>query len=402
MNYKDYAIDAFVEEIIEELILPFFGDAAESLFDDSQVTNLLTIACEVDRHNRYDTAKCDMESMSHICEHAMFYRQKLRENPNFPIFPDIAEQKYANLERAVRKTWAFITLYAPDSIPVPSPLLPEDIAALTGLKTSTLRNVLPAVYDKSFGERLKGLLNSDRIPKIEVYDSESETEQLLFSLDIQDTVDWQRRLFRRAEARNVDAKTVDKFLPETSLAATILLNHIHDNPSALMKLADTLSFERSSFAKGTLSAIYNELEVKQSQTMELLRHAEQTEPMAIKRDDTAALTAEELRDLVITEFKGALHPLYRGNKKLIGMQLVNGETLAIETSKKPQLWLNAKNFTEKLTNWVVKRYDPTSPEESLSQRHSGLRLYDDLGTPEVVKLRIKTYGDARAVLNVLS
>jgi hypothetical protein len=402
MDYTDYAIDAFVQEIIEELILPFFGDAAESLFDDTQVTNLLTIACEVDRHNRYDTAKCDMESMSHICEHAMFYRQKLRENPNASVFTDLAEQKYADLERALRKTWAFITLYSHNSVPVPSPLLPEDIAALTGLKTSTLRNVIPVVYDKSFEERLKGLLNSDRIPKIEVYDSESETEELLFPLDVQDTVDWKRRVFRRAEARNIDAATIEKCLPKANLAATVLLNHTHDNPSILMKLADTLSFERSSFAKGTLSAIYNELELKQSQTQELLWHAEQTEPMAIKRDDTAPLTAEELRDLVITEFKGALHPLYRGNKKLIGMELVNGAVLAIETSKKPQLWLNAKNFTEKLTNWLVKRYDPTTPEESLYQRHSGLRLYDDLGTPEVVKLRIKTYGDARTVLNVLS
>lgn len=402
MDYNDYAVEAFVEEIIEELIFPFFGEAANALFDNPQVENLLAAACEVDRYNRYDIAKCDMESMSHICEHALFYREKLRETPNAAVYPEIAEKKYANLERALRKTWVFITLHSHESIPAPSPLLPDDAAALTGLKTSTLRNAMPAVYSKSFEDRLNGLLNNKRIPEIVVYDSESETDQLAFPLDVQDTADWQKRIFRRADARMVDSKTISPLLPPDGITAAGLLDVAHNNPSALMKLADTLSFERSSFAKGTLSAITNELKLKQGQTLELLQHAAQTEPKALKRGDSDTLTAEELRDLVITEFKGELHPLYRGNKKLIGMKLKSGTTLAIETSKKPQLWLKATNFSEQLADWLVKRYDPTTAEESLYQRHSGLRLYDELGTPEVVKLRFKTYGDARAALSSLS
>jgi hypothetical protein len=401
MEYSDYHIDEFVQEIVEELISPLFGSSADVLFDDNNVQRFLAAACEVDKHNRYDLAKCDIHSMSHICEHTLFYLQKLVDIPNYSIFPEIAENKYLNLERALRKTWAFITVHD-RTIPVCSDLLPEDVAALTGLKESTLRNAIPQVFSKTFDERLNGLENSSRVPDITIFDSESETDELAFPTDLKDTNEWQIRVFRRAEAREVSQNNLNELISDLEISARGLLVGCQRSPEMIIKLADLISFERNTFIQGTLAAISNELQSEQEVVADLLYYTESRQPRALARGDEALISANELKDLIITEFEGDLHTLYRGNKKLIGMQLNSSKTLAIETSKKPQIWINAEHFSEPLSKWLVKRYETTTPEESLYQRHSGLRLYDELGTAEVVKLRIRTYGDARAVLNLLA
>jgi hypothetical protein len=100
---------------------------------------------------------------------------------------------------------------------------------------------------------------------------------------------------------------------------------------------------------------------------------------------------------------GSVHPLYTINKKLVGMKLNTGQELEVDisTSKSLTFWLNATNKDSVLKPFIKAEYGLISENTSKYGRHSALRKYSQLAYEPVIKLSLKTVGDAQKILNHL-
>lgn len=397
MSYSEYEINDFVIEVIEQLISPIFGSDADPLHENKQLAQFLTAACELHSEQRYDLAKCDFDSMSHVCEQVLFLIAQLRVHPNQRVFVSNADM-YLKLEKAIRATWVFISLN--HDVPVPSNFSIQDISAATGLKESTLRNVIPGAFADSRESRQEAISASGRLPSITIYDSENDTDDLHF--DEEQSIDaWILRIKRRATGRGIDWQELAPLLPTEEQSFDAFIKWAKEKPEKLLQLADQLSFSRKSFIANSIATLLKDFERQAKEALNAIERAHEVTPLQNIKSSDAPIEPLALRDLMITQYEAKVHPKYGDNKKLIGLQLSDGRTVAIETSKKPQLWIDTASYRAELEPYLVKHYAKTTESESTYQRHSGLKLYPALATAAVTKLRIKNYGEAFSVLNLL-
>jgi len=95
--------------------------------------------------------------------------------------------------------------------------------------------------------------------------------------------------------------------------------------------------------------------------------------------------------------------LYTINKKLICMKLNSGQEIGVDisTSKSVTFWLNATNKDSFLEPFIKAEYGFISEKNSKYGRHSALRKYSQLAYEPVIKLSVKTVGDAQKILSHL-
>lgn len=137
---------------------------------------------------------------------------------------------------------------------------------------------------------------------------------------------------------------------------------------------------------------------KDNQTVSTVKYDSSREPVRALNSINVALTIAKYT--IGNESVGSYHPEYSASKYITPF-LFNGVTIAMENTKRPQIWVRLSDLRSLPRSVKYQAYDATTKVSNTYGRHSGLRAIKELAWDKVIKFKLSNLDDLQVVLSHL-
>lgn len=406
-------VDEFCERI--ELLLSPLGLNLE-LYSESKVERYLGICCELRDTGRLDSTRFHTMDLFHFTNSMIQLAKAIEADPTLGWYEWESNGDVSGLLELMYLGLGYALIYENDADMLENngDSMASDftraMASVARMKVSSFRSAissagigLPSIEDDENYDKVIYFVKSRRgFKPLEIYDGEAlqENYKLIYSDDlVHSNVFLARTLISRAKWRKIKTDQLHGLFDVSNndeLARVIVL------PENATTVAKLLSLD----VKAYLSYLQRiELEMEKTAISEKYMKLSKIPSRVVASDiknDAEKITLEEFIELAMDV--GCIHPSYGSNKKMMGMLLNNGKEIGIDisVSKSVTFWLNATNKDSILDPYIKAEYAQVSDDDSRYGRHSGLRIYKQLAFESVLKLSIRTVGDAKKILKHLA
>ncbi|WP_299021922.1 hypothetical protein [uncultured Photobacterium sp.] len=386
-------------EFLEFFLSPLGLPGAYDYYTESKIDHFVCVCEELRDTGRLDVSRCSTVDLFHFTNSMIQLMKAFEQDPCLG-WGEISEDNEASgLIEVMYIGLGYALIYEEDASAFDTDYV-RALAAVARMKYSSFKSTISASALneddlKAFVQTRRGFLplvmyNSEALQdnyKLIYYGEHSHTLRIVA-----------KTLLNRAEWRKVERSRLCDILgveSEEELTKVIV------SPENCATVAQVLSLDLDSFV-GLLQSI--ELEYEKAAIINKYKQASEL-PSKITaaeiKNDEDRITPTEFIEL--TKSIGRVHPNYKANKKLMGMLLQNGTEIGVEisTTKTVNIWLNASRKAIALEPFIKAEYEQTSADESNYGRHSALRIYNQLSREPVIKLTLKSVGDAKLVINHL-
>jgi hypothetical protein len=411
-NLKEHA-EEFCERI-EFLLCPLGMNNQGSIFSESKVEYYLNICCKLRDTGKLDSSQCHTMDLFHFTNSMIQLAKAIEFDPCLGWYEWKSNGDVSGLLELLYLGLGYALIYEDDASEFDnsSDFLHSDsttaMAAVARMKVSSFRSAISASNitlssiktDQSDDEVIAFVKSRRGFKPLDIYDGDATQDNYKIEyLGNNVTAKFlARTLIGRAKGRNITTEQLCYSVglcSKNELAKKIVL------PENATSIAKLLSLDIHAYM-----FCLEQIELEREKVIIAKKYKQLLDipPNIVVSDiksDSDLITPDEFIELVKTV--GSIHPLYTINKKLVGMKLNTGQELGVDisTSKSLTFWLNAINKDSVLEPFIKAEYAFISEQTSKYGRHSALRKYSQLAYEPVIKLSLKTVGDARKILNHL-
>ncbi|MFQ3251638.1 MAG: hypothetical protein ACI9O6_003488 [Glaciecola sp.] len=395
MNDKEHLyrkeIEKLVDAIESELLAPLFLSGTTT--DVVLFKRMLQYIYDIAETGTVDQSHCfNLDEMHFFCEAIPALISAIECSPN----SGGVSGRFLRILRSCEATALYLELYEDDSLSYPQRSIGDvnAVAAILDVKVSTLKNIESLDKIKRMDkDALRAWLESNK--RFKPYKPYSSLyHDTPFDLSFIETPD---ELMHVLQARcehmgksdifeafldkvgltvdhtgyqklaSINLRGVRKFAPIVEAANVVIDTFLPAYDRACQYMAREVSFQRENIKSF----------IKSIQKSDQLNHTE---------NSTNRFSADDLQKILIDDYQFEKHPNDRGrNRKMSGLRYKDN-AVAIERLKSPQVWVkkNVINY-QSLDERIYKIYPASSDGTG---RHSGLSLYSDLATDEVIRIKL--------------